>query len=291
MEMLPDQVYAYSNNPMLRASPANQGVEPGPPTPLASYFREYRPPARYNHRTDVQITRWLEFPEEAKRRLQLNEYLITRVFHPASPFQVMPSQQCEAALSEVTLLEEGGKWVEVYCLPADSTSLAMPGIYGVLSLHQSPVHTLVLRALAAEAEAFARWAPVIMRSAEADVDWLVGVTRMTAELTRQALHSQLQIFQRMQEISRTLSEVDDMIVDSYYRRSRAMDRVFEDYGQAVRGVETYVAPGLDFPPVEPPLGCDRVWTDGNEYLLTNDPRFDPNELDPQRWTPMEPVEH
>jgi hypothetical protein len=167
----------------------------------------------------------------------------------------------------------------------------MPGIYGVVSLHQSTVHTLVLRALAAEAEAFAQWAPVIMRSARANVEWLVGVTRMTAERTRQALHSQLQIFQRMQEFSRTLSEVDDMIVDSYCRRSAAMDRVFEDSGQAVRGVETSVAPGLDFPPVELPLGYDRVWTDGNEYLLTNDPRFDPNELDPQRWTPMEPVEH
>lgn len=203
----------------------------------------------------------------------------------------MPSQQCEAALSKVTFLEDGENRIEIYYLTVDSISQAMPGVYGVVYLHQWTVHTLVLRTPAAEAEAFAQWAPVIMRSARANVECLVGVTRMTAELTRQALHSQQQIFRRMQQISRTLSEIDDMIVDSYHRRSAAMDRVFEDYSQAVRGVETYVAPGMDLSPVELPVGYDRVWTDGNDYLLTNDPRFDPNELDLQRWTSMEPVEH
>lgn len=66
VEMLPDQVYAYSDDPMLQAGLADQGFQLLPPTPLASYFRELWLLRRHDQRGDVQILRWVELPDLKK---------------------------------------------------------------------------------------------------------------------------------------------------------------------------------------------------------------------------------
>jgi hypothetical protein len=289
--MLPDQVFAYADDPMLQASLTAQGSQVLPAMSLRDYCQSILLPSRPSDGTaELQMRRWLDLPEEAARQQQLNEYLINRVFHSISPFPTLPRHGAEAALVEAQGQWRGKPVLETHFLVMDHVQTSLAGMFGPVHLTHWVVHALLVRVERDRAEEFAALVPVILRSARPNLRWLVDTTRLTASLTRQALQNQQAIFERMRQISRTLSEIDNIIAEGYARRSRALDRVFEDYSQAVRGVDTYVVPGSDSAPVELPLGYDHVWTDGKEYLLTNQPGFDPNEAQPHTWARMERVE-
>ncbi len=287
--MQPDQIFAHADDPMLQASLASQGTRMLPVMSLRDYWTSRLLPDRRQEMEALQMRRWIDLPEEAARQRQLNEYLINRVFHSISPFPILPRHRSEAALVEVEGRWQGRPCLETQFLVLDHAQIPMPGMFGPVNLTHWVVHSITVRVERSRAEEFAGLAPVILRSARPNLRWLVDTTRLTADLTRQALQNQQAIFDRMRQISRTLSEIDDLIVDGYARRSKALDRVFDDYSQAVRGVDSYVVPGTDAEPVELPLGYEQVWTNGREYLLTNQPGFDPNEAEPHTWTRMEPV--
>ena len=79
----------------------------------------------------------------------------------------------------------------------------------------------------------------------------------------------------MRQIGNTLNEIDDMIIQGYNERSRIQDRMFDSYSRAVRGVDLYNDPGSSAA-VELPTGFDRAWSDGNRYIISDDPLYDPN---------------
>ena len=71
-------------------------------------------------------------------------------------------------------------------------------------------------------------------------------------------------------------------MSSYRERSAAYDRIFDNYSQTVRGVETYVDPATNSK-MELPNGYSDAWTNGTDYVMSNDPRFDPNVGSSQNW--------
>lgn len=101
------------------------------------------------------------------------------------------------------------------------------------------------------------------------------------------LQHQQQIAEAMSQIASSQSEIGDMITAGYARRSATMDRMHERHVQAIRGVETYRSPMGDAPRVELPAGYNQAWTNGNEFILSNDPRFDPAGVGRGGWTAME----
>ncbi len=52
--------------------------------------------------------------------------------------------------------------------------------------------------------------------------------------------SQRQALAGLSDASRTMSETSDMIMDGWAARSSAMDRMGDNFSQAIRGVDTYV---------------------------------------------------
>jgi hypothetical protein len=73
------------------------------------------------------------------------------------------------------------------------------------------------------------------------------------------------------------------------RRQATMDRVSSQFGQAIRGVDLHhdTFKGYD---VELPGGYDHAWSTAlGEYILTDDPNFNPNIGSNLNWERLDPA--
>ena len=87
-------------------------------------------------------------------------------------------------------------------------------------------------------------------------------------------------------ISQTHNEVSDMMMQSYNERQSVYDRVAENFSQHIRGVDEYYNP-VEERPVELPSGYNHAWVNGlGEFVLTDDPTYNPNLESNQTWREM-----
>jgi len=61
--------------------------------------------------------------------------------------------------------------------------------------------------------------------------------------------------------------------------------MFENYSQALRGVDTYVDPVNNWN-VELPTGYSNAWTNGTDYVFSESPSFNPNTVLSGDWRQM-----
>jgi len=78
-----------------------------------------------------------------------------------------------------------------------------------------------------------------------------------------------------------------MLFESWPKRSEAYDRIFDSYSQSLRGVETCSDP-VSSRQVELPTGYRHAWSNGSDYVLSDDPGFNPNTGSGQSWTEIHP---
>ena len=84
-------------------------------------------------------------------------------------------------------------------------------------------------------------------------------------------------------ISQTSNEISDSMMQSYESRQQVYDRISENFSEYVRGTEHYNNP-IEGREVELPGGYNHVWTSaGGEYILTDNPNYNPNVGSNQHW--------
>ena len=90
-------------------------------------------------------------------------------------------------------------------------------------------------------------------------------------------------------ISRTSREISDTMMQAYENRQASMDRINTKFSEYIRGVESYNDP-FKSAPVELPSGYGNAWvTPGGEYVLSENPNFNPNVGDNRNWSRMAPA--
>ena len=89
-------------------------------------------------------------------------------------------------------------------------------------------------------------------------------------------------------LSKTYSDVSDIMHEGYRSRSASNDAGHASFVRSIHEVDLYSTPGSGTA-VELPSGYNHVYSNGNdEYLLTNDALFDPNvDLGTGSWTTMQ----
>ena len=87
-------------------------------------------------------------------------------------------------------------------------------------------------------------------------------------------------------ISRTNDQISDSLYQSYKQRDAIYDRISDNWSDAIRSVDTYKDP-INGVEVEVPNTYDKAWTNGNDYIFSNDHFFDPNQHAGGSWTPLE----
>lgn len=101
------------------------------------------------------------------------------------------------------------------------------------------------------------------------------------------IQAQIRNIQSIGELSRIISqtsnEISDSMMQSYENRQQVYDRISENFSEYVRGTEHYTNP-IEGREVELPGGYNHAWTNaGGEYILTDNPNYNPNVGSNQNW--------
>lgn len=123
-----------------------------------------------------------------------------------------------------------------------------------------------------------------------DPHWFSRNQQVAAMLTQVIQHESALAMQLSAYLTRTNDQVTATIRDAYERRQDAMDRVNDQFSRYIRGVEKYHNP-FDGRSVELPSQYDHAWAStAGEYVLSDDPNFDPNrDLQGGDWRLLRPM--
>lgn len=143
------------------------------------------------------------------------------------------------------------------------------------------------RALAGQLDGLADMFLAIVRSFRLNPQWYGRYVQVSQYLIQNQIQQIRHIGQISQIVSRTSDQISDMMMDSYYQRQQTLDQLSTQFSQAMRGVDEYYDP-FEQQGIELPGGYDHAWSNNlGEYILTDDPNFDPNVGSNLNWEPME----
>ncbi|MDI9430600.1 MAG: hypothetical protein QM570_02635 [Planctomycetota bacterium] len=129
--------------------------------------------------------------------------------------------------------------------------------------------------------------PQWLQACQAESRRILNERAMMARAMAQMAASQRQALQRLGDVSKSISETGDMIMDGYMARSASYDRMGDMASEAIRGVDSYIDPTCDFSP-QLPGGYDHAWGNGlGEYIVSNDHLYDPNQHSNMNWQQLQ----
>jgi hypothetical protein len=127
----------------------------------------------------------------------------------------------------------------------------------------------------------------IVSSFRINPQWFSRYNQVVEYLIRQQIRRISNVGELSRIISRTHNDVSDMMMETYNDRQKVYDRLSENFSQSIRGVDEYYSP-VDERGVELPAGHNEGWVNGlGEYILSDDPNYDPNVNSNQHWQRME----
>ena len=116
---------------------------------------------------------------------------------------------------------------------------------------------------------------------------IIKEREMFAKMMQQMAADQRRNLQRLGDLSRSISEAGDSIMDGYWARSASQDRMHDNWTEAFRGVQSYNDPSSDYTP-QLPGGYDHAWGNGlGEYIVANDSSFNPNMYSNMNWQELQ----
>jgi hypothetical protein len=284
IEQFPPINMFWSQDSMLQQARMQTGFTILPPMGAADFLKNTYLRYRRPNASDVRVVDSQDLQELAQYSMQVNQYM-NNVFTQISPAQFPYQLRSDAAHVKVEYTEGGRKFVEDFTAVVDYFIVNTYASYGpVQSIDWTP-NVSSFRAPAEDFDRNIMAYKIVVASRRDNPRWGVEYTRLSAVVTREQLRQQQAIYQRMQQIHKTLSEIDDMVYEGYQRRSAAYDHMFDNYIQGLRGVDTYRDPVNNWS-VEIPVGYENAWTNGIDYVFSDSPNFDPNVGSNQNWHKM-----
>jgi len=129
--------------------------------------------------------------------------------------------------------------------------------------------------------------PQWLMACRAESQRILNERAMIARMMNQMAANQRRSLQQLGDLSHSISDASDSIMDGYFERSAAYDRMGEQMSEAIRGVDSYVDPTSDYSP-QLPGGYDHAWGNGlGEYIVSNDSLFDPNLNSTMNWQELQ----
>lgn len=164
--------------------------------------------------------------------------------------------------------------------------MQLPGLWGVNEMiNWSADYLYAIRARQGQLDSLADLFATIWKSVQINPQWMALLNQNIQQNTAANIQHIRNIGALSRHISQVGNEISDMINQSYWERQAVYDRVSERWSQAMRGVDAYQ--DLGGAQVELPTGYQQAWGNAlGEYILSNDPFFDPNQLSNQTWTQL-----
>lgn len=286
-EQFPHTSLFWAQDHMLQQSYAQSGFLIAPPVGAEEalrtlYLPNYRPQAQSAELLEVQ-----SLPELAQQVVQW-QYALMNVFTRISPPAFHYEIRVDAARARYRYLVGERQTMEEVTVIIVYFIAQMPTMYGTMPAITWSVAPRSFRAPAQDMDRRLETFRIIAASVQDNPAWHEHNMTLAAVITREQLRQQQAIFKRLDDIRRSQTEMSDRLFDSWQRRSEAQDRVFERYSQSIRGVQSYEDP-VSSRQVELPHGYGHAWSNGSDYVLSDDGGFNPNTVGGGTWTEIHPA--
>jgi hypothetical protein len=279
-EAFPNLPFYWTNNPMVRMSfpmgGSYFGNEVRPPAPAIDVVREIVIPRYRGQIPNLRVVDQERLPTLAEEM---------RASNPAAPATITSADGARVriryACGDHVVDEDVFGVVEI---SEQEAPFLMGGVQHVFWMAD---YLFSFRALADHLDGLSDVFTSIVRSFRLNVAWYGRYTQVSQYMIQNQIQQIHHVGQISQMISRTSDQISDMIMDSYTQRQSTLDRLSDQFSQAIRGVDAYRDP-LDGRDLELPGGYRQAWSNGlGEYVLSDDPTFDPNVGSTVSWEPLE----
>lgn len=170
---------------------------------------------------------------------------------------------------------------------AEVQRVAVPSLFGAMeNIFWSLDYLFGCRALAGKLDSLAGLFQTMAFSFRLNPRWFASYLQVSQQMIQNQIRHIHQIGDLSRMIHQTHEQISDQIMESYNRRQASMDRVAENFSQTIRGVDEYQNP-FEGRGVELPAGYGHAWANSlGEYIVTDDPNFNPNPGSNLTWEPL-----
>jgi len=276
-EVLPNMNFTWRNDPLSKLftpkGTRSFGAEVCPAVSILEAFHEYVLPRYRGRAQNMQI---------------INEELV-----PDLP----KLARSEAAVS--------GGWAEGGKIRIRYTWQNNPleeEIYGVVEVFRAPITSMLgmtevqiwfidflfsFRASAGLLDATTDLFSAMIFSFQLNPQWYAAYKTIVQKLAQQQIQRIHHIGQIGQMLAQSGSQMREQNLNDWYARQEVYDRLSTDWSRTIRDVDAFMDPHRQ-EVVELPAGYGHAWANNlGEYILTEDPNFNPNQSSNQHWEPME----
>jgi hypothetical protein len=275
-EILPNLNFIWNTNPMERflAPPGSRsfGAEVLEPVTIGKAFRKFVLPRCRAAFSDLKILN--EEPVPDLPQLVKSDAALTGNLAQGGKVRIAYTGQ------NAQLEEEIYGVVEMYLTHR-------PGLFGTSELVLWYIDYLFsFRAAVGRLDACADLFKVMLGSFQLNPHWYAAfksVAQYLAQRQIQRIHHIGQIGEIMAQAGREMREQN---LHDFYARQETYDRLATDHSRQIRGVDGFYDPHRE-EVVELPAGYGNAWANNlGEYILTDDPNFNPNLDSTLHWEPM-----
>jgi len=281
IEGFPIQYFTWTTNPMiLMTKPRGSlyfGYEVQQPVSARDAMRAYFLP-RFRHYPDLSIVS--EKPAPDLLQLVLKN-------HPPQNSGGQYSNDPIRLRVQYTLYKR--PVIEEIFAVAEYTRVAMPGMFGAAeSVFWSLGYMSSFRATPEQFDRHDALYRAVLVSVKVLPMWGALVQQISNGLVNNTIRGIQQIGELSRQISRNSDQMREMNMRGWQERSAVYDRINERFDQHIRGVDPYYDPNTGTS-VELPAGYSHAWSTAlGEYIVSDDPNFNPNIGSTKNWTPLEP---
>jgi hypothetical protein len=266
-EVLPNQAFFWTDNPL-----TSQLFPPG-----SKYFgNEVKQPlGPVEALKEIVIPRFR--PEIQGLKIINEEDIADIVNQSGSQSQSALPTSTEAGKIRVEYTENGKALEEeIYCV-VEATYIPLQTMYGTKTNIMWGVNYIgSFRAEKGKLDASAKIFQTVSDSVTLNLKWFNKYVQVVEYLIQMQIQQIESVGQLGSIIAQTGDEIRQENLDLYYQREEMNDRVSTQFSETIRDVDSYFNP-LEDKNVEVPTGYDNVWVNGNgEYVLSDNPNYNPN---------------
>jgi hypothetical protein len=273
-EVFPEFVFFYSADPNMNAIYA-QTTMVQPPVYAAVYLEQMFIPSYRGNLPGLRIIRKDQLPELAQTALM--NYQIQLNQNPyLAQMSAGVNMQFDAA--SVSIEYQAGKHI------IEETLSAIVGYSSAgIVTNWGPMRQTSFRTIKGQKNDMAPVLRVINDSYQANPLWEYKISQIYYMMVQQ----QKKVLESIGQLSRYISQTNDQISEGLYQSYKQRDAIYDgaakNWSEAIRGVDSYFDP-INKSEVEVPTIYEKAWTDGNDYIFSTDPGYDPNRSAGPNWT-------
>jgi len=280
MKVFPSEPYFWTNDQtMLMNFPKGSkymGSVVHPPMSAINFIKKMLLPKYWYKVSNLKVVSAMELPELAKALGQkaqskpgLNAY-------------------SDAGKVKINYSKNGVPIEEEIFVVINRADFSMNGMYGVVT-HNNWVcdYIISFKAKKGQLSSNKKIFDTIVYSFKFNPKWFNKYAQFVNYLVQNQIKQINNIGEVSKIISRTNDEISSGIMESYNQRSKAYDHISNNFSQHIRGVDEYSDPNKNNP-VELPAGYSHAWSNPlGEYVVSDDPNYNPNVGSNRSWTEME----